>query len=144
MMALLILLFLLVVFTPIHAHDINETDIQGEIDVQTEIIEETGLEENITSEKTYDDLDEMINRMPAQLDVIYLNESYKFNESSDSRYESGIYIDGERTIIGVNNSYIDGNNLAGGFRVGYFVLFFYFLSQISSRTNNLKTASLSP
>ena len=117
-MALLILLFLLVVFTPIHAHDINETDIQGEIDVQTEIIEETGLEENITSEKTYDDLDEMINRMPAQLDVIYLNESYKFNESSDSRYESGIYIDGERTIIGVNNSYIDGNNLAGGFRVG--------------------------
>ena len=55
--------------------------------------------------------------MPAQLDVIYLNESYKFNESSDSRYESGIYIDGERTIIGVNNSYIDGNNLASGFYV---------------------------
>ena len=116
-MALLILLFFLVVFTPIHAHDVNETDIQGEIDVQTEIIEETGLEENITSEKTYDDLDEMINRMPAQLDVIYLNESYKFNESSDSGYKEGIYISGERTIIGVNNSYIDGNNLASGFYV---------------------------
>ncbi|MDO5814328.1 MAG: hypothetical protein Q4Q18_01720 [Methanobrevibacter sp.] len=92
-----ILVILLICLTMVSIHAENSTD--------------TGNETIVSPAKTYVDLESKINQSG---NVLVLNESYKYNSSSDSNLTEGIKISKSMTIIGQNNASIDGSQLARG------------------------------
>jgi predicted outer membrane repeat protein len=80
--------------TTIHAENITDSN-------------STSIE---TPTKSYSDLNDRLDNLSD--DVLVINESYQYNPISDNESVDGVRISRNITIIGENNSYIDGSNVA--------------------------------
>lgn len=86
--------------TPIQAQDLNGTD-----DATAESQAPIG---------TYTDLSNMVNDTPNG-STLNLSDSYCYNSTQDELLVDGVVISKNLTVVGKNNTYIDGNGLARGF-----------------------------
>lgn len=79
--------------------------------IQAENVTDSNETANI---KTYNDLTEQINLADDE-STLNLNESYKFNNNTDSDLTDGVKIKKNLTIKGANHSSIDGSHAVRGF-----------------------------
>ena len=105
-----IVLFLSLSF--IQAQDINDTNV---------ISNESGISSDdtvvVSTPRTYTDLFDEINETQ-EGSTLSLVESYKYNSSVDGLFKQGIPITKNITLIGTNNTYIDGSFIARGLLIG--------------------------
>ena len=101
---LFLLLILLLCIGSIHAQDLNSTNND------TFEVEEVSV-------KTYSDLYYKINSTDTD-SILDLNESYRFDPVFDNEsFIDGVPISKNLTLVGKNNTFIDGNFLASGLNI---------------------------
>ena len=105
-----IVLFLSLSF--IQAQNINDTNV---------ISNESGISSDdtvvVSTPRTYTDLFDEINETQ-EGSTLSLVESYKYNSYVDGLFKQGIPITKNITLIGTNNTYIDGSFIARGLLIG--------------------------
>ena len=89
---LFIIILVSLTITSIHANDSTDIDVTVNDTVST-----------------FADLNDKLSN---ESDTVVLNESYRFNSTSDVSLMDGVKIKKNLTLVGVENSYIDGNNEA--------------------------------
>ena len=89
---LFIIILVSLTITSIHANDSTDIDVTVNDTVSTF----TDLNDKLSNES----------------DTVVLNESYRFNSTSDDSLMDGVKIKRNLTLIGTQNAYIDGNNEA--------------------------------
>lgn len=115
-------IFLLLLIGSVQAGDLNDTSVLADVDdVDLEAVDvDPTTDEKLNEEnniKTFVNLSNDINQGSPAGDFAYLNGSYKFDPSVDTQSDYAISINGDMTIIGVNNCSIDGSNSVGIFRI---------------------------
>ena len=126
---LCLILIVLFSFASVSASDINDTTIVNYINKN----QDSSVIQSTQSENTFSDLNKTIN--DDNLSIIYLNQNYKYDHSSDYNFSKGIEIKKNVTING-NGHIIDGNNQARIFKVSKGNVIFNNITFINGKENN--------
>ena len=67
---------------------------------------------NVTVNDTVNTFADLNDKLVNGSDTVVLNESYRFNSTSDASLMDGVKIKRNMTLVGTQNAYIDGSNEA--------------------------------